>query len=194
VLSVATVGLELGNRQRSNWGSHPRIRHFEVVHQGHHEAYGNETCTDLRKQADECENEKIEIPADANGRRKYVAPGVDIPGIGGMFRDKSEGRMCAQRRQVIGLHSLYAERYSNNSDYPDWLLVVDDDTEYKMDIFCEAVKNANSDEVHVLVGYPTPYYNWPYGGFGSAFSRRLLPCRRTTTIYTPILSPTSNRP
>jgi hypothetical protein len=126
-------------------------------------------------------DEKIKVPVDENGRRKYVAPDINIPAIGGMFRDRSEGWMCAIRRPVIGMHSFYAERYSNNSDYPHWLLIIDDDTSYNMDIFQYALTNMNPNEVHVLVGYTIPY-NWPYGGFGITFSRAAIQ-RLYTRLY-----------
>jgi hypothetical protein len=100
VLSVATTTrLHEASKQLRTLGSNPCVRHFEVVHEEHHEAYGQITCKTYASKLTNAWMRTQTIPVDAKGWRKYVAPDI---GKHDMIRGRSDGWMCAQRRPIIG--------------------------------------------------------------------------------------------
>jgi hypothetical protein len=92
------------------------------------------------------------------------------------------GWMCAQKRPMYGLAKL-ARHYAEHRQeaLPDWLVLVDDDTYYNMELFHGSFRHRQASDLEVSAGclFIFTYrglanFTFPYGGFGSVISRGSL--------------------
>jgi hypothetical protein len=88
------------------------------------------------------------------------------------------GWICAQKRPHYGLAKA-AKHYAKHrqEDLPDWLIIMDDDTYYNMELFYEYFWHRDASDLEVLAGCLMRLpgnFTAPYGGYGSVFSRGSL--------------------
>lgn len=114
------------------------------------------------------------------------------------FHRQSMGWWCAQKRTICGMKEVMANYGSPSSPYPDWLLIVDDDTwmnpHFLPPILEKAVKNDQplaltpSFGKAVRRGEPSVHY----GGAGIAIHREILEAFRMTIDCSSLQPPTTS--
>ena len=84
--------------------------------------------------------------------------------------------MCAQKRPIHGLTKVL-NKYAQNATLPDFLVIMDDDSYYQVDLVQKELQKYNSDNAHVIAGcmirsriYESNF-TFPYGGWGTILSR-----------------------
>lgn len=88
------------------------------------------------------------------------------------------GWLCAQKRPVSGLLKITAVLTATT--LPDYLIIMDDDTYWNIELFQEYFESRNSTEGHVVAGcmvrlpVHTINFTFPFGGFGTVLSRGAL--------------------
>eukprot|EP00584_Thalassiosira_punctigera_P012146 CAMPEP_0172559682 /NCGR_PEP_ID=MMETSP1067-20121228/85270_1 /TAXON_ID=265564 ORGANISM="Thalassiosira punctigera, Strain Tpunct2005C2" /NCGR_SAMPLE_ID=MMETSP1067 /ASSEMBLY_ACC=CAM_ASM_000444 /LENGTH=311 /DNA_ID=CAMNT_0013349335 /DNA_START=42 /DNA_END=974 /DNA_ORIENTATION=+ len=167
VVDVVSIGSrtrwDYVQSQRSTWANHSSIRHFVGISEDDHEHHGS------------CEKSKASVSqCTARGKATRRQP----PGISrkNFFINQSEGWFCAQKRPTVALGNVIANKYipRGEVELPDWLILVDDDSIFHMDVFHLSVSHLVPDHVHVLAGshiFAGGGLDWPHGGNGVAMSR-----------------------
>eukprot|EP00584_Thalassiosira_punctigera_P021952 CAMPEP_0172548952 /NCGR_PEP_ID=MMETSP1067-20121228/18139_1 /TAXON_ID=265564 ORGANISM="Thalassiosira punctigera, Strain Tpunct2005C2" /NCGR_SAMPLE_ID=MMETSP1067 /ASSEMBLY_ACC=CAM_ASM_000444 /LENGTH=338 /DNA_ID=CAMNT_0013336259 /DNA_START=334 /DNA_END=1350 /DNA_ORIENTATION=+ len=155
------------------------VRNFFALTEEHH-PMADDTCdaTSLLENAAIC----LEQSNDTAVRRGVLSYGN--------ITNATHAKLwyCAQKRPAIGLGRVVADTYfhppktdnAKKEDLPDWLLLVDDDTLFRMDVFHTAVSQLDCDESYVIAGRHIPF-DYPYGGWGTALSKGAL-----VRLYQPI--------
>mmetsp|Transcript_111 Transcript_111/g.271 ORF Transcript_111/g.271 Transcript_111/m.271 type:complete len:424 (+) Transcript_111:240-1511(+) len=104
------------------------------------------------------------------------------------------GWMCAQVRPISGLFKIYNHFMQTREDLPDYLIVMDDDTYFNMEMFQESFQSFDSSinmyYAGCLVRSPIHQINFtfPFGGYGSILSRGTL-----VNLFRPIHCAFTNR-
>ncbi|CAJ1953248.1 unnamed protein product [Cylindrotheca closterium] len=89
-------------------------------------------------------------------------------------KSNPQGWICAQTRPAQGLHRVL-QLYKNQS-FPDFLIIMDDDTYYNMKLFVEHFRKVDSSKSIAIAGCrvrsPTKLINWTFafGGYGLVVS------------------------
>ena len=165
--------------QRRTWASHPSIHNFFEIDESVHDDYGG--CQGIEERTRGCKSSYRTI--------RGQPPGVME---GKFWANQQAGWLCAQSRPAIALGDVVRETYlpqgqAGMAMEADWLLVVDDDTLFRMDIFQNSVSGLPPSEVFVLSGQlfnmedNEVRHFWPWGGAGLALSRGAL-----KRLYTPV--------
>jgi hypothetical protein len=110
----------------------------------------------------------------------------DIPRffMGGKYNKGSTRApwLCAQQRPLAGLMKVM-ETYENSASFPDYLMIIDDDTFIRPAAILanllryQSKDNSSSSRPFALAGYifnRRSTFSFPYGGFGLILSRGLL--------------------
>jgi hypothetical protein len=95
----------------------------------------------------------------------------------------STGWLCAQKRPVHGLFKLQQHYRETGQSLPDYLIIIDDDSFYNMDLFEQNFQGGKySMEPRAVAGcriiprlkVSQSSFSFPYGGFGLTLSRGFL--------------------
>ena len=85
------------------------------------------------------------------------------------------GWLCAQKRPIDGLYTIFRDYYSEE-DLPDYLLLLDDDTYVQIPAVLDYLQQYSG--AHVFAGCLSRVrwmnFSFPYGGWGTFFSRKTL--------------------
>ncbi|CAB9508148.1 expressed unknown protein [Seminavis robusta] len=103
-------------------------------------------------------------------------------------KDSIPGWMCAQQRPMAGL--LKAMKAYEQQEKPDFLIIMDDDTYYNMDLMLSLHNRHNFSKKTAMTSpcfYTSPV-RYPQGGFGSVWTKGLL-----NAIQKPILCKTKKQ-
>jgi hypothetical protein len=174
VISIGTLTKpQLQNAQQRTFGSHPAVRNFFRINE-HNDTdatcHTNLTLEQFELAADFC-SELEGQSYEAALMRRRLKPFQEY--------QASTGWMCAQKRPIDGLWRVL-QRYKAEGVLPSYLIVVDDDTYLNMNPLVGTLHNAHAPhELFALGGciFTLPKelrFNFPYGGFGSVFTRKLL--------------------
>ena len=189
VIDILAVGSnsrpEFVQSQKETWATHDLIRNFFVVTE---DDDAEEACrlgtldtylamntiprTCRKKQTNWYQNRIRHFYANPNWMYKKKNP---------------SGWMCAQKRFGLGLGKIlrsykYVSENQNSTDssvFPDYLLIVDDDTYYNLDVFKKIVLKDRDSNLpfgaagcRVNNGHGKMYF--AFGGFGATFSKGTL--------------------
>jgi len=211
VVDIVSIGSkhskDLHKTQLSTWASHSSIRYFFGVTE-EDDAYPDcdtrLTMEGMIKFSDNCvskltKTKYIHSPIAASTATYFAK--------GDYLKTKNPGWLCAQKRPLYAMAKLirfYRKLLQNRdehqedyaSDLPDYMILVDDDTYYNMDLFQNFVRSWKEDpsfpriEAGCLIKQPLHLgtnFSHPFGGFGLVFSRgsienlmRPLPCNVNT--------------
>lgn len=108
-------------------------------------------------------------------------------------KENPTGWMCAQGRPYSGLKKVQRHYADTNEELPDFLIIMDDDTYFNMELFQQNFEQMNSSDptyyAGCLIRYPIGpnevNLTVPYGGFGSILSAGAL-----RNLFHPIRCPT----
>jgi hypothetical protein len=182
VLSVCSVRrLDLLDVQRRTMGSHLNVRNFFSVTElddADPECYQKLTWEHVRNISRFCRRRR---PAESYHRVYRYMTGILFAREQWLEKKANPtGWMCAQKRPYYGLAKAARHYVRHRQDLPDWLIIMDDDTYYNMELFRDQFRRRDSSELEVSVGclvrQPVHLVNltFPYGGFGSVISRGSL--------------------
>jgi hypothetical protein len=86
--------------------------------------------------------------------------------------------MCAQRRPIFGLYKAFQAYQGNVNNLPDYLIVVDDDTYFNLELFPSYMTDATPRAPRVTPGcllrFKHAKLTAPYGGMSTMFNRASL--------------------
>ena len=184
VISIGTLyKQELQQAQYETFASHPSVRNFYRMNERNDT---DATCASQLSMDDFWSIFKICTRRDA--RQAYLTKLFQNEVI---FHPKeSTGWLCAQKRPIDGLY-LALKRFlhgKNQIDLPHYLVMIDDDTYINMNYMTNILPDQYPyDERYLLTGclFRSPKsitFLFPYGGFGSIFSRKALE-RMVQPIY-----------
>ena len=169
--------------QAETFGAHPVIRHFRTateVNDTEQDCASNLTdfqitkisnyCKDMNRFADAPDSEYSFLKMRAD---KYFGPETLLD------KPNPAGWLCAQKRPMDGMYELISS-YPKN-DFPDYLIVMDDDTWVNMDVFLRTLQsNFTIDRPLLVAGCRISsrrgerHFKFPYGGWGYTFTKSLL--------------------
>ncbi len=198
ILSVASIQqLDLLQAQRETFATHISVRNFFNVTENDDadpDCHKDLTWEDVQQVSSFCRNRPL--PSGTNPllrhlRGKYAR----IQWL--HQKNNPVGWMCAQVRPYSGLMKAYHHYRDNNNNseegLPDYFIMLDDDTYYDMEEFEKNFGERNSSEelfyAGCLVRDPVHQINFtfPFGGFGSIFSKGTL-----RNLFAPIHCPESS--
>jgi len=92
-------------------------------------------------------------------------------------KEQLAGWMCAQKRPVMGLLKAMVQYRGRqrSQEFPDFLIILDDDTYYNMDIFANVFAQKDPKKTAMTAGciFTSPI-RYPQGGIGSIWTKGLL--------------------
>mmetsp|Transcript_13382 Transcript_13382/g.32221 ORF Transcript_13382/g.32221 Transcript_13382/m.32221 type:complete len:769 (-) Transcript_13382:315-2621(-) len=97
-----------------------------------------------------------------------------------MKKKNPQGWVCAQTRPPQALFNVLGKYKKKNETFPDYLMIIDDDTYYNMKLFSDYFKPMNSSEPIATAGCrvrsPVHRINFtiPFGGYGITVSKGWL--------------------
>ncbi len=200
VLSVASNQRpDYVQTQRNTWARHPLVRNFFNVTE---DLDGGDSCLRIP------ETEVLKVSRWC--RKRYLSPDPSSKEFSWvmqrfvqyyarkawlMTKPNPAGWLCAQKRFPVGFARIALGYVERGESLPDYLLVVDDDTVYNMDIYYkEVVKSRESSDPFVSAGCRITNGKdkesgivFPFGGFGLTFSkgsieRLLLPLSKYNAL------------
>eukprot|EP00934_Nitzschia_sp_Nitz4_P002545 Nitzschia sp. Nitz4//scaffold10_size219509//79751//82157//NITZ4_001421-RA/size219509-processed-gene-0.235-mRNA-1//1//CDS//3329532899//2535//frame0 len=152
--------LSLGSIQRPQqlqmqhkiMGRHPGVRHFfnvtevdDISHKCHQDSpLTTEEATNIVRKC-----KSYLSKADKSSFLVSVQHQSYFDSVGSLKRRHLPAWFCNQRRILVGLLRL-AERYRSDVQLPDYLLLLEDDTFYNMDIFADLLKSDETSRSYRL--------------------------------------------
>jgi hypothetical protein len=183
-VDVVSVGSETRpdyqDAQQNTFGSHSSIRHFfriteeDDVDQACHKNLTDEDAYEISKF---CRNRKWGKPRFVMRYMRRTYAGI------GWLQKKAHpaGWMCAQRRSMHGFTKAMKFYREHKESFPDYLIIMDDDTYYNMDQVTEHLTKT------VRKGTPVAFagcmfripireinFTFPFGGWGLIYSGATL--------------------
>ncbi|KAL3774951.1 hypothetical protein ACHAWO_007911 [Cyclotella atomus] len=182
ILSVASINqLHLLNAQHKTLASHISVRNF--FHVTEHDdtelnCHRNLTLEQVRKVSNFC-RKRVAPESHRYFSNEYQTMKQNYARTQWLEQKKNPmGWLCAQKRPVSGL--MKAFRHYQREALPSYLIIVDDDTYWNMELFEQHFKPFDSNEAHVIAGcmvrLPVHKINFtfPFGGFGIVLSNGAL--------------------
>lgn len=192
VLSVASnTRLNYMETQRNTWAKHPLIRNFfnvtEDIDGSMMMSCQQRMSTSLVSAVPKwCRKRYLSIrSSDSQDFSWLMQRFVQFYAAKAwlMAKPNPAGWLCAQKRFPIGLATIVLGYVERGESLPDYLLIVDDDTFYNMDVFYNVVIASQNSSDHPFVGAGCRVTNghskekgivFPFGGFGLTFSKGSL--------------------
>jgi hypothetical protein len=180
ILSVGSLSrLDQLDAQRETMASHVTVRNFfnvtEHDDEDDPECYQHLTWPQVRNISRFCRG-RGKKPVNSSVYRVATNCFADVS----FLKKKANpgGWICAQKRPHYGL-SKAAKHYAKHpqEDLPDWLIIMDDDTYYNMELFYENFRHRDASDLEISVGcliHLPLHFTVPYGGYGSVISRASL--------------------
>ncbi|KAG7338387.1 luciferase-like protein [Nitzschia inconspicua] len=191
-IDVVSIGSEtrLGimEVQRTTWAKHKSVRHFfaiteEMDIEADRYCYQELSVDTVLNMSDWCRDRYIHKKARYEysswlmsrwmvnfGRRRWLSK-----------KENPVGWMCAQRRFARGMATVLARYRTEQEAFPDYLLLVDDDTYVNMELLVQLeLQHRNQyHEAYVAAGcrvtiQQAPITNFAFGGFGQVYSHKSL--------------------
>eukprot|EP00429_Kryptoperidinium_foliaceum_P011228 CAMPEP_0176003704 /NCGR_PEP_ID=MMETSP0120_2-20121206/1313_1 /TAXON_ID=160619 /ORGANISM="Kryptoperidinium foliaceum, Strain CCMP 1326" /LENGTH=410 /DNA_ID=CAMNT_0017336359 /DNA_START=106 /DNA_END=1338 /DNA_ORIENTATION=- len=184
VVDVLTMAsnerLEYMDTQKATWAHHPSVRNFFNVTEDLVE--DSSACQQLQLDSviavtKFCHRPPYKPSWLMNRFLKYYARESWIK-----TKSNPAGWLCAQKRFPLGLANTILGYSSRGEALPDYLLMVDDDTYYNLDLFHDTLIHRNPLEPFVGAGCRVTNGRpdaedmvvFPFGGFGLTFSKGTL--------------------
>jgi hypothetical protein len=194
VVDILSIGSELKpdfhRAQAETFGQHPAIRQFVTVtefNDTEKDCSSTLTKDHIVKISEHCRDEsrfhdvpKHEYTFLKNRAVKYLDANTLLA------KASPAGWLCAQRRPIDGIYNLVRSyKKSNNNgnrdDFPDYLVIMDDDTWVNMDQFLPNLQqNFTQDRAYMIAGCRISSklrkrnFKFAYGGWGYTFTRPVL--------------------
>jgi FAD binding domain len=199
-IDIISVGSEtrMGNMeaQRQTWAKHESVRHFfsiteEMDIDADRHCYHELSVETVMNISDWCRFRHSQSNADANRTSWLMSKWMHNFGQRRWLSKKNNpvGWMCAQRRFARAIASVLSRYQTKQEEFPDYLLLVDDDTYFNMELLqqLELQHRKPQQEAYVAAGcrittQNEPMTNFAFGGFGQIYSRRSLE-RLTRPIF-----------
>ena len=191
ILSVASISqLDLLNAQQKTFASHVSVRNFFNATEDDDadpECYKYLTLDDVSAVSNFCRRRQGLSHFYKTLRNGYART---------QWLEKKKnptGWMCAQTRPISGLMKVYKHYMNSHERLPDYLIIMDDDTYINMESFQNDFEILNSSDnmyyagclVRSPIGGPqNTNFTFPFGGFGSIFSKGSL-----RNLFQPIYCP-----
>jgi hypothetical protein len=181
VLDFLSIGsksrLNFQQAQRGTFGSHQSVRYFFNVTE---DDDADPTCSrTLSKDnvlaiSSFCRGKQWASTSILAYQRNHYATRKWLSG-----KENPAGWMCAQKRPIHGVTKAIA-KYENDT-LPDFLVLMDDDSYYQVDLVQKELNNKySSNDAHVIAGcmlrnrVQESNFTIPYGGWGTFLSRRAI--------------------
>lgn len=191
-IDIISVGSEMrmGNMevQRTTWAKHRSVRHFfsitEVMDvEADRHCYQDLSMETVLNISDWCRDHYSNHKADSNGASWLMIKWMKNFGQRRWLSKKENpvGWMCAQRRFAKGIALVLARYQTKQESFPDYLLLVDDDTYVNLELLQQLeLQHLNPQkDAYVAAGCRVttrddPMTNFAFGGFGQIYSRNSL--------------------
>ena len=184
ILSVASVNrLDLVSAQRRTFASHKSVRNFfNVTEIDDHDPTCHKKMAreDVRKISTFCKNRQNSpgmSPLMFFLRLNYAR--IE------WLENKTNpvGWMCAQQRPISGLVKAFNHYKETRQQLPNYFIIMDDDSYYNMETFQQQFQNSIESTklpvvagclVQTIMGPRKTNFTFPFGGFGTIFSKGSL--------------------
>ena len=170
--------LDYQDAQQRTFGSHVSVRNFFRITEDHDDeptCDQNLTAGDLNRISVFCRNQKWPNSFLMRYKTKAFAPPKWL-----QKKANPVGWMCAQKRPIYGL-ALVVQRYrENNEPLPDYIVIMDDDTYYNMELVSRFLGQSNNNTFVAIAGCLLRYrvheinFTFPFGGFGMIYGKGAL--------------------
>jgi hypothetical protein len=175
--------------QKETFGSHVSVRHFFNATKADDADPDWASKLSLQDVADISNWCRTDVQGKKwDPDRQFVMSYLKLPYANTQWLSKKknpQGWMCAQSRPAQAFYKILKTSYAAGAPLPDYLLIVDDDTYYNMEILLDYLEN-NEYEYHnssvpiamagCLVRSPIGDINFtiPFGGYGLTLSKGYL--------------------
>jgi hypothetical protein len=180
VVDILSIGSQRRGRyletQRRILGTHASVRHFfnaTELDDVDSRCDTRLTTKDVHRIRAFCQSRSDTSALLSKWKRFFAPPSI--------LREKANpaGWLCAQPRPAVGLHRVLTHYQTADEEFPDYLILQDDDTYWNLDRLVGLLGNkssSSSEEPTAWAGclFRLPQLWLPHGGFGLVLNRALL--------------------